>query len=233
MEIYLAMKNYGVYVDSTGIGTKSKSYKKYRNVMKEFYIDILNGKDIYIKNISNRNNSSIGKLKDFSLNYNNQKITKKKLTIELVEELSSPKIKEYDFKITLEFIDKKMIISHHNAIWLKDYAGEIILNNPKKIEIIHKPILDKFNSEMKIGDLVACVGTTYEMEHSGYSNTMVFFGHISKISKADIVYVKTFKVHDHEVVKEIRVRNNASLVLLNEKFLEKLVLSKLTYYKPN
>jgi hypothetical protein len=108
--------------------------------------------------------------------------------------------------------------------------------NKKKntVEREFPPILDKFGSIMKLGDLVACVGSNSTTTSTGNyrTTTMIYFGHLSKITKAtNIVYVQTFKVNDNDIVKEIRVKNNAAMVLIDETLLGKITLAKLTYHK--
>jgi hypothetical protein len=233
MDIKLSIYDYNVRViDWKYWDDNTKAYEKFQRNIKEFFTDILNGKDVYIRNEEGARAGAIGKLKSFVWGESiGLIITNKTLILEQLEFMTSPDKGEGDFRLTIEFDNKKkMSLKHTTATWLKDYQGPLVFKEPKQIET--KSLLDRFRSTIGLGSLVMCEGIDESLIPSKRycTTTMIYFGHITKISKNNILHVQTFKTNDTEPVKEIRVKDNTSLIVVDRDFFEKLMLAKLAHH---
>ena len=231
IEIDLSIFDYNVPIDFKYWKDDSKSYKKYQNNLTEFYTDILNGKDVYIKSNTKNRNGAIGKLKSIEWGKTiHMLVTKKNLSTDTILFMVSPDIDEADFQIVIGFDNKKsMSLKHTDAVWLKDYSGPLVFIDPKPIEV--KSLSDRFGTNLNLGDLVMCEGLDESLEPSKHhcTTTMIYFGHISKISKNNIVQVQTFKTNNNEPVKEFRIKNNVSLVKIDSDLFEKLMIARISH----
>ena len=108
--------------------------------------------------------------------------------------------------------------------WLKDYEGKSVWihNPPPPQEVTKKPLLDRLGREIKLGDFVCYADTIYR------SKVMTYFGKVTQISKINVCYCTNIKLSEDDRVCEIRIKDNSSLILIDDKLMENLMMRRLS-----